>query len=500
LSVEQKRRLINQLQKALGIGDRCVAIQFSIQSLRKSKDPTFGIEAIKEVVQWVNSPELSSCFDEIERLGKNPSEAFEDWGIYTRLEANLNGLESEVSDELRKIIIDIKALAINLGYATENELAHINNDCLYDNNLTTDTVEFFEVMLRRAELSLPKNTFKQWADQSLVFNSDLPQYNVLAFKYSCREELSRVESAILQLEYDSKHELAKRLELSLNDSVTAIERLDNHIQDGGDYDIASQYRQEAQGAIYSLADLLEKIDGLLQDNNKEALKQFSLNNEHGNNNDNQNAIAKQYRKISKLQKNISSTLQSGTKHGDSYRVVEKTNGTRVIKWGQQFEKEKEALEELLTGPKTKKLKKAAQQFTIPSTLNNLSGHVDYPTHQAYQQIQFEAAYSDTFGKTPAKKEAENDSGVADEWLRVSEIADRFGKSPSRITQLCNDGTIDSRGKGRERKVSLLSASKYFTELEKRKIDQKRIRTGRDSMKDDSEVERDGKRMNRKGGL
>ncbi len=153
MSVEQKRLLINQLQKAIAIGDRCSSIQYSINLQVKSKDPTSHIECIKEVVQWVNSPELSSYFSEIERLSKNPSEAFEDWGGHTRLHANLNRLDAEASDELQKIIIDIKALAINLGFAKESELAHISNDCLYEGYLEAG-VDYFQVLIRRVELSL----------------------------------------------------------------------------------------------------------------------------------------------------------------------------------------------------------------------------------------------------------------------------------------------------------------------------------------------------------
>ena len=79
-------------------------------------------------------------------------------------------------------------------------------------------------------------------------------------------------------------------------------------------------------------------------------------------------------------------------------------------------------------------------------------------------------------------------------MRVTDVAEKVGKSKGRITQLCNKGKIVSEGKGKDRRVDLNSALRYFSKLEQQKREEKQKRLGRTAEADAREIDADSKRM------
>lgn len=85
------------------------------------------------------------------------------------------------------------------------------------------------------------------------------------------------------------------------------------------------------------------------------------------------------------------------------------------------------------------------------------------------------------------------SRLADtDFLSVQEVADICGRSKSRISQLCNEGRIHCRGKGTERRVSLVSAQARFAKTAQQKTAKANATLARDARRDAREVDRDAR--------
>ncbi|MBN1764125.1 MAG: helix-turn-helix domain-containing protein [Sedimentisphaerales bacterium] len=85
----------------------------------------------------------------------------------------------------------------------------------------------------------------------------------------------------------------------------------------------------------------------------------------------------------------------------------------------------------------------------------------------------------------------------DDMLTVGEIARLCNKSSSRITQLCNMNKIKCTAKGRNRRVSRLSALTYFAEQDKQKNYKRALKVGYDEIRDTANIARDERKTNRR---
>jgi len=94
------------------------------------------------------------------------------------------------------------------------------------------------------------------------------------------------------------------------------------------------------------------------------------------------------------------------------------------------------------------------------------------------------------GAPEAKGEGKENNKVETDFLSVQEVADVCQKSNSRISQLCKEGEIESRGEGRKRTVSLIRARAYFAEIARKKTSASNATIARDARKDAREIERE----------
>lgn len=92
----------------------------------------------------------------------------------------------------------------------------------------------------------------------------------------------------------------------------------------------------------------------------------------------------------------------------------------------------------------------------------------------------------------------NNTATKDDMKRVGEIASLFGVTSGRISQLCNEGKIESVDKGRKRRVSELSANMYFLEKRKRTNNAENRKLAGDARKDIAEIERDARHLDKHG--
>jgi hypothetical protein len=82
------------------------------------------------------------------------------------------------------------------------------------------------------------------------------------------------------------------------------------------------------------------------------------------------------------------------------------------------------------------------------------------------------------------------------WLKVKEIAELVGKTPGRITQLCNENKIACKGTQKSRLVDSSSALLYFAKKQAEVSRRKKQKLGEDAMKDAADIERDARTLNK----
>lgn len=89
------------------------------------------------------------------------------------------------------------------------------------------------------------------------------------------------------------------------------------------------------------------------------------------------------------------------------------------------------------------------------------------------------------------------SALDDTWLTNKETAELLNRSPGFVSQLCSGGhpALLSKGNGRNRRISLLSASAYKMRKEKEELDERVHKLGIDAIKDAEEIARDEEEMN-----